>query len=141
MAQVALGWLAFMLALGIYAWFRRAWLLPFIGALTLYIAPIPLGLPQFWSPPAGKYNVVGAKIIPNVAIYALLDNGASQPRYYKLPYSAKQANALQNAMDHNADGHGKVGMKLDSQGKMTVEKFPHRPTPPKQVSQPLFSSN
>ena len=140
MTLVAAAWLAYVVGLAIVAWFRRAWLVPLVAALTFYIAPLPLGLPSSRTPPAGHYVVMGAKIVPDVAIYVLLDDGRSQPRYYRLPYSNKTASRLQDQMDRNADGHHPPGLKVKGDGSIGIpDGHPHRADPPKHPQAPLYS--
>jgi hypothetical protein len=104
-----------------------------LAALAIYV---PLGMPFPHSPKPGKYTVVGAKIIVDVAIYALLDNGTDEPTYYRLPYTNSQANSLQSALDGAQDGQGVQaivgqdgGVSYDGPPPVTGEppKVPERP--------------
>lgn len=54
----------------------------------------------------GKHPVLGAKMIPDVGIYVLLDIGDGAPRYFSLPWSPPAADKLQQAMDEGAEGDG-----------------------------------
>jgi len=70
---------------------------------------LPLGEPAFMAPPPGKHTVLGARIDVDQAIYVLLDSGlGGPPRYYVLPYSTGQANALQDAIDASQGQQGGV---------------------------------
>jgi hypothetical protein len=136
-------WLGLSLLLSLYAWFaaRRlpALLLPLSATIAAAALWVPTGSPRLTHVPAGKYTVVGAKIEVDVAIYALLDDGKSEPRFYRLPYSAAQANALQQAMDAAQNGQG-VKATIDGQGGAQFDGPPPvTGEPPKQVEQPAVS--
>src|SRR5690606_499848 len=112
-------WLFLTLAMTAVAWVaiwarhdsewrvRSALMVPCCAVLAWHFLTVPLGKPAS-TPPAGEYTVLGARIdVPTDtsagAIYVLLDGVAeaaeeSVPRYYVLPYSTQQANALQSAM-------------------------------------------
>lgn len=98
-------WAIIVLFLGVLLWFSRPQLSSLLiwvlgSAILLPATFAPLGEPQFGSPPPGKHTIIGADIIPDVAIYVLLKSETgSYPRYYVLPYTTGQANALQEAID------------------------------------------
>jgi hypothetical protein len=110
MTLLASTWLLLAVVMCGFAWMAGKRLvalsLPLAVALAALAIYIPTGSPRFTAPPSGNYTVVGAKIVVDVAIYALLDNGNGEPSYYRLPYTTSQANALQSAMDGTQDGHG-----------------------------------
>lgn len=119
-------WLALALALSAVAWFSRwpaAVLLPIAtvaAALALYV---PLGKPRFTTPPPGRYTVLGADIVPEVAIYVLLKGETGEAVYYVMPYSVGEANALQGAMD-TTEGNGGVSANVDGEGGVAYEGEP-----------------
>jgi hypothetical protein len=82
-------WLGLALLLSFYAWLAgkrvAALSLPVAVVITAFAIWVPTGTPRFTSPPAGHYTVLGARIDVDVAIYALLDDGRGEPRYFKLP--------------------------------------------------------
>lgn len=112
-------WLALVLGIGVIAWFGTRRQAIAFAVMALAMAPatlLTLGHPAITAPPAGHYTVLGARIDVDEAIYVLLDGGAGEPRYYRLPYSAKQASELQNSLD-TAEANGTaVGMTLDGDG-------------------------
>ena len=127
MIFLASTWLGLCAVLSIFAWFanRRfiAAALPFaaiIAALALYV---PLGKPIPFSPKPGRYTVLGAKIEVNVAIWALLDDGTGEPKYFRLPYSSSAASQLQNALDGAQNGQG-VEAQVDGQGGASFDGEP-----------------
>jgi hypothetical protein len=107
--MIASTWLALCLALCAYAWFayRTPYVLPAVALATAAALWVPTGTPRLTVPPAGHYQVLGADIVVDVAIYALLKPEGGEAVYYRLPYSTAQANALQAAMD------GGNGVKAD----------------------------
>lgn len=118
MIVLASTWLGLSLLLCLFAWYAGRWLalaLPVAVALAAFCVYIPTGSPRLTSPPAGDYQLLGAKIEPNVAIWALLDDGKGPPRYYRLAYSTSAASELQNAMDGAQNGQG-VKAKIDAEG-------------------------
>lgn len=134
-------WFALVGLLAIYAWFPRAWLLPIVAAVALMLVTAPLGHPAFWQPPAGQYTLIGARIDVGRAIYVLLDNGKGEPRYFRLPYSNKQANALQQAMDKAHAQGGNVGMRVGGEGAVGFDNRAPQDDAPKQEQQPMFNGN
>lgn len=113
--------------------------LPLAVALAALAIYVPLGMPVPHSPKPGKYTVLGAKIIVDVAIYALLDNGSDEPTYYRLPYSNNQANALQSAMDGAQDGQGVQAIVGQDGGVAYDGEAPVTGEPPKTPEQPAVS--
>ncbi|MBD9542971.1 hypothetical protein IB276_26350 [Ensifer sp. ENS04] len=112
-------WLAFIMAAGAVAWFgsrRQA-----IAFLIVAIATAPatlttLGHASPLTPPKGHYTVLGARIDIDEAIWVLLDGDGGPPRYYRLPYTAGTANALQAAQDMASGEGGTVGMRMGEDG-------------------------
>lgn len=127
MTLLASDWLALAGLLCIAAWFanRRfiTVLLPFAAIIAAYAVYLPTGSPRLTNPPAGKYTLLGAKIEVNVAIWALLEDGSGTVRYYRLPYSSSQANALQAALDGAENGQG-VQANIDGEGGASFDGPP-----------------
>jgi hypothetical protein len=112
--------LFFILAAAAIAWFgsrRQAIAFALVASMALPASLIPLGRAAPWQPQPGDYTVHGARIDVDVAIYVLVSAGPEEPRYYRLPYSAKTANELQEAMDGVADGEGRINMGIGSEGE------------------------
>jgi hypothetical protein len=136
-------WLGLALLLSFYAWLAGKR----VAALSLPLSVITVsaglvivsGTPRLTSPPAGHYTVLGARIDVDVAIYALLDDGKGEPRYFKLPYSTSQANALQQAMDGSPDGQGVQAIVGQDGGVQYDGPPPVTGLPPKQAEQPAVS--
>ncbi|MBZ9807714.1 hypothetical protein [Mesorhizobium sp. ESP-6-2] len=140
MIAIASTWLGLSLVLCLSAWVAKrrivAVSLPFavcIAALAVYI---PTGSPRFTAPPAGEYQVLGADIQVDVAIYALLKPKDGPAVYYKLPYSTSQANALQGALD----GEGAAKAQVGENGGVSYDGDPPvTGTEPKQPETPAIS--
>src|ERR1051325_10755007 len=141
MIILASDWLGLALLLCIFAWYARRWLalaLPFAVAVAALAVYIPTGSPRFTSPPAGRYTVVGADIEVDVAIYALLKGEDGVSRFYRLPYAAGQANALQEAKDGAGEG-GQVTATIGEDGGAQYDGPPPvSGDPPKQAEQPAL---
>lgn len=102
MIVLASDWLCLALLLCIFAWYARRWValtLPVAVASAALAVWLPTGSPRFTPIPPGDYSVVGADIVPNVAIWVLLKDGSNPPVFYRLPYSNSQADKLQQAKD------------------------------------------
>ena len=140
-ATTALG-LAVVLC--IFAWFasRRiiAVSLPFAVTLASLAVFIPLGRPVPMNPPAGDYTIIGAKIEVNVAIWVLLDNGSSEPRFYRLKYTNETANQLQGAKDATQGTGQSPHARIDGEGGAEFDGPPPQSdnSAPKQVERPLI---
>lgn len=108
---IASTWLGLALLLCAYAWFahRTPYVLPVLAAAAALCMYTATGTPRLTAPPPGHYQVLGADIQVDVAIFALLKSGDMPATYYKLPYSAAQANALQAALDGGNGAHAEVG--------------------------------
>lgn len=114
--------------------------------LFVAIAPLgfaamqqPLGYPDYDSLPPGEWRVLGARIDTDVAIYALLDDGSGEPHLYRLPYSAGEADKLQQALDNTAGGLASgVTVRADDQGDPEFHENPVRGDEPKQAETPLI---
>lgn len=129
-------WLAFTLAAGAICWFgskRQAIAFLLVAAATAPATLLPLGHAAPWKPAKGHYTVLGARIDVNEAIYVLLSADTGEPRYYRLPYSAQQANELQKALDTaEANGTG-VGLTLDGEAAGFAEEGQPGADVPKQA--------
>ena len=153
-------WLALALILctsaSIAIWSRRAtasrtW------AIAVLLASLPASLPiaaSGLSRPIpylpgitvsrSKHTVLGFKVVRGKAIYVLFDG--HEPRYYRLPFSAETAQALEDAK-RKAGKRGKVQMKdkggngLSQRGQFNVWAQPQPPLPPKQPQAPAVDVN
>ncbi|TGV15848.1 hypothetical protein EN816_00935 [Mesorhizobium sp. M8A.F.Ca.ET.173.01.1.1] len=127
MFEIATVWLALSIIMSAFAWLagRRiaAISLPIAVILAAVAIYIPTGSPRLTAPPPGHYTVLGARIDVDVAIYALLDDGKSEPQYFRLPYSTQQANALQGAKDAAGEA-GKVTATIGEDGGTVYEGPP-----------------
>lgn len=145
MTMLATDWLALAVLLCLFAWWagRRfvAVLLPFAAVIAAFAVYLPTGTPRFTLPPAAEYTVLGAKIVPNVAIWVLLDdNKGAEPRYYRLPYTNEAANQLQQAQDDAAGGGPGVKLNIDGEGGQSYEGDPPvTGEPPKAPEQPAVT--
>jgi hypothetical protein len=135
MTQAITLWLAFVLAAGTITWFgsrKQAVAFLILAAATAPAAFLTLGHAAPWKPAKGHYTVLGARIDVNEAIYVLLDADPA-PKYYRLPYSAQQANELQNALDTaEANGTG-VGLTTDGEAAGFAEEGQSGEEVPKQA--------
>lgn len=93
------------------------------AGVSFFAVQMPLGYPTTSEPPPGEYTVLGVRIDVDEAIYVLLDSGAGQPVYYRLPYTTGKANSLQEALN-KADGEGGVGMKVGEGGESVFHPPP-----------------
>ena len=117
MDHVVTGWVAVTLLFGFLAlaaiWARRGTMFRGLSVLAFFIAAPVVGLSAAaglgWSVPiipyvtAGggdDYRVLGVKMVQNVAIFALLDTGQSEPRYYRMPWDQETADELQDMLDN-----------------------------------------
>lgn len=126
MISLASTWLGLSLLLCVFAWYARRWValtLPVAVALAALAVYIPTGSPRLTAPPKGEYQLLGADIQVNVAIYALLKPASGPAVFYKLKYSTSQANALQAALDAAQNGQG-VKAKIDGEGGAEYEGDP-----------------
>lgn len=144
MIAIATTWLALALLLATFSWFAKrqmiAIFLPVVAVLAAAALYVPLGRPIPLSPKAGHYTVLGAKVVPNVAIWVLLDDGVSEPRYYRLKYSNTDANALQQAEDAGNGQPGSVKMQVGPDGGASYDGPPPvSGEPPKPVEQPALN--
>lgn len=114
MNTVIMSWIALTLVLGIAAWIaiwsRRQTRARILGVLTFlagspvafFALAICLGLPMPLiagvTGPAGDFLVIGQKLVPNEAIYILVDLGKA-PRHFVLPWDSGTAKKLQDAAD------------------------------------------
>jgi hypothetical protein len=113
--------------------------LPFAAIIAAFSLFLATGTPRLTAPPPAKYTVLGAKIIVDEAIYVLLDNGQDEPRYYRLKYSAQQANQLQGAQDAGQGQPGSVRMEVGQDGGAAFDGPPPvQGDPPKQAEQPAL---
>jgi hypothetical protein len=144
MILIASVWLGLSLLLSAFAWLaaRRfaALLLPFAAIIAAFSLFLATGTPRLTQPPAGKYTVLGAKIVVDVGIWVLLDDGASEPRYYRLKYSTSAANELQGAQDAGQGQPGSVKMNVGQDGGAEFDgPAPVAGDPPKVPEQPAVS--
>jgi hypothetical protein len=111
-------WLALTIVLGVLAsfaiWARgysRARGLAVVGFLLAspaaagalgYSLGWPVPYVQGVTVPPGKHPILGMKLLVGKGIYLLLDIGEEEPRYYSLPWSATDAQKLQEGMDEEA---------------------------------------
>lgn len=111
MTLIASTWLCLMLALAAYAWFayRTPYVLPILAAAAALAMYVPTGTPRYTTPPAGHYEVLGADIVVDQYIDALLKPEGGEAMLYRLPYTNNQANALQAAMDGEGGARAEVG--------------------------------
>ncbi|TGR84595.1 hypothetical protein EN866_32840 [Mesorhizobium sp. M2D.F.Ca.ET.223.01.1.1] len=140
MTLLASVWLLLSVVMCSFAWIAgkrlAALSLPLAVALAALAIYVPTGLPRFTQPPAGKYTVLGADIQVDIAIFVLLKSGDMPPTYYKLPYTAGQANALQEAKD-SAGENGQVTATIGEDGGTSYDGPPPvQGEPPKQAEQP-----
>ncbi|MEY9198650.1 hypothetical protein ABIA16_003766 [Sinorhizobium fredii] len=134
-------WLAFVLAAGAIAWFgtrRQAIAFLVLALATAPATALPLGHAAPWQPAPGHYTVLGARIDIDEAIYVLLDDGKGEPRLYRLPYSAQQANGLQRAMDMAHGNGGTVGANIGEDGSPGFAEEGGQSEEPKQAEQPAL---
>lgn len=141
---IASAWLGLCGILCVMAWMTgrklAAILLPFCVVVAAFCIYLPTGTPRFTKPPAGDYTVVGADIVPNVGIWVLLKEGGNPPVFYRLPWSAAQGDALQQAMD-GAQGTGQgPHVKLDGEGGAQYDGPPPvTGEPPKTAETPAIT--
>lgn len=113
-------WLGLSILLCAFAWIagRRiaALSLPTAVAAAALAIYVPTGTPRLTAIPSGKYAVLGAKIVVDQAIYVLLDGGNGEPIYYRLPYTASEANELQGAQDAGQGQPGSVKLEVGQDG-------------------------
>lgn len=139
-------WASFIISLGVLLWFCRPrksslliWLL--IAVWQFPVSFLPLGKPDFRTPPPAKYSVLGARIDVDKAIYVLLDSGHGEPRYYVLPYSTGKANQLQAALDATQGQPGAAKADFDSDGEPSFHAPPVEPDAPKIPERPQYEVN
>lgn len=137
-----IAWLALTLSLAAVTafavWSRRDTHARTGTVLALFVAApvayhsltVPLSLPAE-NPAHGEYDVVGARIDVDVAIWVLLAQGGGDPRFYVLPYDAATANKLQQAMDAAKEGNG-PRLEMTESGEAVFHAPPVRADPPKQ---------
>lgn len=144
MTQVYLAWLTMVAAFGLLTlwavWSRRDKnergfaVLAFVvaAAVSAGMVLVPMGYADRYRTPVGDFTVLGGTIVKDVAIYVLIQDGGSEPHYYKLPYSAESARQLQDAMDATAGGRaGGVKSKTNAEGKVEFYPAPVPENPPK----------
>lgn len=149
-----IGWLALSLVLGavtyLAAWSRLptkargltvlafALALPASGALLLTNRGWPAELvPYITTIPDGEHSVLGVKLLPEVAIFLMLDIEGN-PRLFQLPWNAEQASRLQRMQE---EGNGDVkarkkGKSEDDDYPLMFHAQPQAATPDKQPEQP-----
>ncbi|MBZ9659751.1 hypothetical protein LB523_11915 [Mesorhizobium sp. ESP-6-4] len=135
---IASTWLALALLLCTYAWFayRTPYVLPALAAATALCMYTATGTPRLTAPPAGHYQVLGADIVVDQYIDAMLKPEVGEAMTYRLPYSASQANALQAAKD---GGNG-IGATVGTDGGVAYDGDPPvSDTEQKQAEQPQLN--
>jgi hypothetical protein len=143
MIVLASTWLLLALVMCAFAWAAgKRWValsLPFAAIIAAFSLFLATGTPRLTPPPAGKYTVVGADIEVDVAIYALLKGEDGVSRFYRLPYTAGQANALQEAKD-GAGESGQVTATIGEDGGAQYDGPPPiQGDPPKVPESPAIS--
>ncbi|WP_159585947.1 hypothetical protein [Chelativorans xinjiangense] len=136
-------WLALTTILAAFAWLT-IWARRPTASRYIAVAALPLALAAVWLAltsmlgkpadgglPPGEYEVLGARIDVDEAIYVLLDG--EPPRYHRLPYSAQAAEQLQGAIE---SGNG-VQITMDGDGgEMTFHEPPIEADAPKRIERP-----
>ena len=143
MMLLASVWLGLALLLSAYAWMASKRLAAVLLPMSVIVAAgalwVPTGTPRFTPVPQGRYTVIGADIQVDVAIFVLLKSGDMPPTYFKLPYTAAQANALQNAQDEAQGQPGSVKMQVGQDGGVSYDGPPPvTGEPPKQPERPAL---
>lgn len=111
------------------------------SAFSYFALQEPLGHPDYDRVPPGEWTVLGARIDVDVAIYAMLDNGTGEPHLYRLPYSAGQADKLQQAIDATAaNAAGGVEAQADSEGEIEFHPKPVEANPEKIPETPVVGT-
>lgn len=105
--------------------------LPLAAAVAYGALMVPLGKPTTSVPP-GEYNVLGARIDIDQAIYVLLD--AEVPVYVRLPYSKEAAEKLQQGLN----GDGEVVGDMSDEGEMQFHEAPVTSGAAKTVETPTY---
>jgi len=142
---IATAWLFLSAAMCVLAWMAgrklAAILLPLCVVVAAFCIFLPLGKPIPFGPAQGRYTVLGAKIVPNMGIWVLLDDGKSEPRYYRLKYTNEAANQLQQALDGQAGGGPGVKVKIGEDGGQSYDGDPPQSddAPPKTPETPAIS--
>ncbi|TIN83082.1 hypothetical protein [Mesorhizobium sp.] len=135
---IASTWLALTLALSACAWcaIRTPYTLPLFAVAAAVALYVPTGTPRLTAPPAGHYQVLGADIVVDRYIDALLKPEGKEAMLYRLPYSTSEANALQAAMDGGNGVRAEVGTEggVAYDGEPPVSDSEH-----KQAEQPQLN--
>ena len=139
-----LAWLTLTAATGLVLAIRnrRAAVIAFAVSLpiTYYAAHMPLGMPDGNEPQAGRYQVHGARIDKDVAIWALMSRDGAEPRYYRLGYAEASANDLQAALDAQFGGNGGgISAEIGESGGAVFHADPVTGTIDKQAETPLIN--
>lgn len=136
-------WASFIISLGVLLWFCRPrqsslliWLL--IAVWQFPVSFLPLGKPDFRTPPPAKYSVLGVRIDVEKAIYVMLGSGQGEPHLYVLPYSVGKANQLQAAMDAAEAQQGVPHADFDAEGEPSFHAPPVEPDAPKIPERPQY---
>lgn len=107
--------------------------------IFFWAAALPLSYPQPGNIPSGEHTVLGARIDIDKAIYVLLDT-PGEPRYFVLPYTKGQAEALQNAIDAAQGQQGGVKGKFKEDGEPGEFRAINVKEPEdKPIERPMFS--
>lgn len=114
-------------------WFRGLAVAGFLASFP--ISGFALASSLGWATPViplitivgADYDVIGVKLVPEEAIYVMLDTGA-EPRLYRLPWNADQASQLQGMLDNPDSGEA----VLTVPGELSFDNAPslwERPQP------------
>lgn len=111
------------------------------SAFSYFALQAPIGYPDHDRVPPGEWTVLGARIDVDVAIYAMLDNGTGEPHLYRLPYTAGQADKLQQAIDATAaNAAGGVEAQADAEGEIEFHPKPVEANPEKTPETPVVGT-
>lgn len=146
MSHALTGWIIVTLlfgAIGIAAvWSRTSSVIRGLAVAAFFIASPVVGLVAAtglgWAVPiipyvtaiGGDYRVLGVKLEQGVAIYVLIDSGAGEPRYYRLPWDQQKADEIQNMMDNPESGGVAVRIPYEFSWDTNTAQFHELPQPP-----------
>lgn len=127
---VATMWLVLSLLACWTAWISKRGATSVAAALVMIVvsgaaAAIPAGTPSAQRPPPGQFQLLGFKLVPEKAIYVLLDVGRTEPVLYVIPWSVDSANKMQDRLNEG-EPSGLV-MRFDESGEGEI--LPDRESP------------
>jgi hypothetical protein len=85
--------------------------------------------------PTGEAQILGVKIVQDVAIYVMLDVDG-EPRLFRLPWSNEAGSKLQRLMEANAENGGSLTAKRGQPGEDYPLDFHGEPQPATPDKQP-----